>query len=86
MKQPAMLRGSSDATRTTLNRIHFSHLTIIYPPVSQAVFAVAAIATPSRAYVESRRLVTKFFIVLFDVLAMSGLLALLQHFRKPAGG
>ncbi|MCP4786878.1 MAG: hypothetical protein GY878_25370 [Fuerstiella sp.] len=79
------IRDSSDAITTTLSRVHFAHLTTIYPPVSQAVFAAAATATPLRTYVEVRRLVTKFFIVLFDQLAMFGLLALLQHFRKPTG-
>ncbi len=79
------IRDSSDAIATTLSRVHFAHLTTIYPPVSQAVFAAAATATPLSTYVEVRRFVTKFFIVLFDVLAMFGLLALLQHFRKPTG-
>ncbi|HIK90836.1 MAG TPA: hypothetical protein EYG03_02435 [Planctomycetes bacterium] len=79
------IRDSSDSVHTTLSRVHFAHLTTIYPPVSQAVFAAAATVTPLRAYVEVRRFVTKFFIVLFDVLAMFGLLALLQHFRKPTG-
>ncbi|MEO1981304.1 MAG: hypothetical protein ABGZ24_12360, partial [Fuerstiella sp.] len=79
------IRDSSDSVHTTLSRVHFAHLTTIYPPVSQAVFAAAATATPLSTYVEVRRFVTKFFIVLFDVLAMFGLLALLQHFRKPTG-
>ena len=85
MEQLVRLRDSSDAVHTTLSRVHFSHLTTIYPPISQAVFAIAAAITPPRAYVEFRRFVTKMFIVLFDVWAMFGLLALLQHFRKPPG-
>ncbi|MDG1896186.1 MAG: hypothetical protein P8J37_14885 [Fuerstiella sp.] len=85
MEQLIRLRDSSSAIRTTLSRVHFAHLTTIYPPVSQAVFAVAAAVTPTSAPVEFRRFVTKLFIVLFDIWVMFGLLALLQHFRKPHG-
>ena len=79
------LRDSSRGIDAALNRIHYSHLTTIYPPVSQAVFAAAAVATPKTASVRTRMIATKAGIVVFDVLAMLGVLSLLRLFRKADG-
>lgn len=79
------LRNRSATTQTVLSRIHFEHLTTIYPPVSQFVFAAAAKAVPESASLWTQRFVTKLFIVLFDVLTMLALMRLLQQMRKPAG-
>lgn len=79
------LRDSSDSIRTTLSRIHFEHLTTIYPPVSQAVFAAAAVMSPQQAATRTRLIVTKAMLLVFDILTMLGLLKLLRHFRKPDG-
>ncbi|MEQ9409051.1 MAG: hypothetical protein RIK87_15045 [Fuerstiella sp.] len=77
-------RDSADGIRETLSRVHFRHLTTIYPPVSQAVFAAAAVLTPQSATSRTRLLITRAVIVLFDALAMQGMLRLLRVFRRPA--
>lgn len=79
------IRDSSQGIETALRRIHYNHLTTIYPPVSQTVFAAAAFATPKTASVRTRMIATKAAIVVFDVLAMLGVLSLLRLFRKPDG-
>lgn len=79
------LRDSNHGIDAALNRIHYNHLTTIYPPVSQAVFATAAIATPKTASVRTRMIATKAAIVVFDVLAMLGVLSVLRLFRKADG-
>ena len=79
------LRDRSIVTQTVLSRIHFEHLTTIYPPVSQLVFAAAATVVPESTSLWTQRLMTKLFIVSFDVLTMLAMMRLLKHFRKPPG-
>lgn len=77
------LRDSSPAVGRVLSRVHYEHLTTIYPPVSQSVFAVAAWIVPLDASARCRLIVTKLAITVFDVLTMLAVLLLLRHFRKP---
>ncbi|MCR9198732.1 MAG: hypothetical protein NXI04_08820 [Planctomycetaceae bacterium] len=84
--QPLLkLRDRDDSARLALQRIHYAHLTTIYPPVSQAVFAAAAWATPQSATIRTRMILTKLCIVAFDLLAVLGLLRLLRLFHKADG-
>lgn len=79
------LRDVSPSARRSLERIHYAHLTTIYPPVSQVVFAVSAWLTPDQASVRTRMILTKLLIVLFDFLAVLGLLNLLRLFGRAEG-
>ena len=80
-----VLKSSSESLHRCLSRIHYPHLTTIYPPVSQVVFAAAAIVTPNSVSLPVRRTVMKVFIVLFDMLTLLGLIWLLQKLGKPPG-
>ena len=44
-----LLREKNAALGTILSRVHYGELPTIYPPVSQAVFAIAVFVTPARA-------------------------------------
>lgn len=79
------LRDRDDSAKVSLQRIHYAHLTTIYPPVSQAVFAAAAVLTPVTASVRTRMILTKLFITAFDFLAVIGLLKLLRLLRLADG-
>jgi len=85
MQQLTALRDSSLGIRKTLHRIHYSKLTTIYPPVSQFVFAAAAVLSPQQASVRSRLIVTRATITLFDILAIVAALRLLRMTGKPDG-
>lgn len=63
----AQLRVSSPAMAEVLRRIHYSDLSTIYPPVSQAVFAIAHWLTPHSASVENRVLTLKAVLSMFDM-------------------
>lgn len=63
----AAARDASPAVETLLNRVHFGHLPTVYPPVSQAVFAVAAWTTPLEATAATRVLIMKAWLLLFDI-------------------
>ena len=79
------LRESSESLEWCLARVHYSHLTTIYPPISQIVFAGAAAVTPSDASLPMRRTIMKAFIILFDVLTLIGIIWLLRRLRMPVG-
>ncbi|MFO7907387.1 MAG: hypothetical protein R6U98_32365, partial [Pirellulaceae bacterium] len=73
------LREERPALDTILSRIHYSELPTIYPPVSQAVFALAVLVTPAKTGVFGHVFVMKAVLVLFDlgtVLVVIGLLRL----------
>lgn len=61
------LRESSPEMAEVLRRIHYSELSTVYPPVSQAVFAFGNVLTPDGSSVDSRVTILKSLIVLFDV-------------------
>lgn len=64
------LRDSDESLQAILNRVHYSELTTIYPPVSQVVFAFADLCTPKGSSVPLRILIMKSVIVFFDILAL----------------
>lgn len=78
------LRDRSPANAQILSRVHFGELTSVYPPISQAVFALAASITPDSAPLQTHVLVMKALIVAFDLATLYVLIALLKYAGKPA--
>ncbi len=79
------LRDSSPAMGTVIERIHYGELPTIYPPVSQAVFAVCAVCTPGEANVLQRLVIMKGVLVLFDLATLVVVLALLRFTGRHVG-
>jgi len=77
------LRDSSATLSTILSRVHFKELPTVYPPVSQAVFALATATTPNEASVELRLNILKGWLVLFDLGTLALVIALLHYLRRP---
>lgn len=53
--------------RESLARVHFPELPTVYPPISQAVFALANLVTPAHSSIIIRTLIMKSLIVTFDL-------------------
>ena len=79
------LRDDSPELRTILSRVHFGQLVTIYPPVSQAVFALATWTMPRAASVITRLTVMKAWFVLFDLATLALVFRLLCLCRLPIG-
>ena len=79
------LRDSKTAVGTILSRIHYGELPTIYPPVSQAVFALATYFTPSSAGVLARVVAMKVVFVLFDLATLAVVVAFLRLAGKHVG-
>ena len=77
------LHGDDPALHTILSRVHYGELPTIYPPVSQAVFALAVLLTPAQSGVFGRILIMKTILVLFDTAALGAVLALLRRTGSP---
>lgn len=77
------LRDRSPALAQILARVHFGELPTIYPPVGQAVFAVATAMTPENAGIRARMTIMKAWFVGFDVLTMVVVIKLLRHVGQP---
>ena len=79
------LRDSSPAIKSILSRVHHEHLTTVYPPVSQVVFALAQSITPQSASVKTHLYVMKGIIILFDLMTMFLLIKILQLTSMSTG-
>jgi hypothetical protein len=79
----ASLRDRSPALAEVLNRVHFGELPTIYPPVSQAVFALAAVMTPDSASVRARMTIVKAWFCGFDLLTIVVVARLLRLVGRP---
>ncbi len=79
------LRDRQPVTATIISRVHFGELPTIYPPVSLAVFALAAATTPESATVETSIIIMKAWIVLFDLGIVWLLVRLLKHLGLHPG-
>lgn len=79
------LRDSDAALRTILARVHYGELPTIYPPVSQAVFAVAVLLTPPGAGVFAHLLVMKTLLVLFELGTVGVVIGLLRLCGRHVG-
>ena len=75
----------SPALERILRIVHYAELPTPYPPVSQGVFALAAVTTPDRANVQTHLTVMKAWVVLFDLLTLAAMIALLKAIRLPVG-
>lgn len=79
------LRAENAALDTILARVHYGELPTIYPPTSQAVFALAVLATPAGAGVFAHVVVMKTVFVLFDLATVVVVIGLLRLSGKHVG-
>lgn len=79
------LRDSSPELMAILQRVHFGELPTIYPPVSQAVFALAASITPANSSLWTRMTVMKAWFVGFDLATLLLVVRLLRLTDRPVG-
>jgi hypothetical protein len=79
------LRDSSPEMAEVLKRIHFPELPTIYPPVSQAVFALCTWLTPRAAPLVVRMVVMKAWFVACDLLTLAVVIRLLRLSDRPLG-
>lgn len=79
------LRESRPPLSEIVARIHFGELSTVYPPASQWVFAAAAWTTPAGADLSTYVMIIKFWIVLFDLLALVLLIRILDLVGMPPG-
>lgn len=66
-----------------LDIVHFSELPTVYPPVSQAVFALSVFTTPRNTSRYVRLVVLKTWLMLFDIATILGILVLLKQLSIP---
>ncbi|MBI3863080.1 MAG: hypothetical protein HY290_14405 [Planctomycetia bacterium] len=79
------LRDSAPEMTIILKKVHFGELPTIYPPVSQAVFALCAWTTPQTASLFVRMTFMKAWFVGFDLATLFVVLRLLQFTGRPLG-
>jgi hypothetical protein len=79
------VRDCSTDMPLILDRIHFGELPTIYPPTSQAIFALAAVTTPKTASLTMRMTIMKTWFVVFDLATLWLVVLLLRWIGKPAG-
>jgi hypothetical protein len=79
------IQDRSRETAQILDRIHYGELPTIYPPTSQAVFAVAALCTPQSASLATRMIIMKAWFVGFDLATLWLVVLLLRWAEKPIG-
>jgi len=78
LQKLASLREAQPGLKAALRRVHFAEVPTVYPPVSQAVFAAAAWATPAEASLTTRVVILKSVLVLFDLATMGVVVLLLR--------
>ncbi|MBW3599467.1 MAG: hypothetical protein KY475_19620, partial [Planctomycetes bacterium] len=79
------LRDRSPEMAVILDRVHFGELPTVYPPVSQAIFAIAAWSTPHGASVYWRMTWMKAWFVAFDLATLFLIIGLLRLSAQPVG-
>src|SRR5207245_2713571 len=79
------LRDGSPEMVAVLKRIHFAELPTIYPPVSQAVFALCTWLTPRGASLVVRLILMKAWFVACDLLTLWVVIQLLKLSNRPIG-
>jgi hypothetical protein len=79
------LRDESPEMTVILKRVHFGELPTIYPPVSQAAFAVCAWLTPRNASLPARMVLMKAWFVAFDLATLLLVIRLLALAGQPPG-
>jgi hypothetical protein len=78
LTRPVALVDQSPVLGEVLRRVHFGDLPTVYPPTSQAVFALAHWITPSQTSLDGRVAIMKGVILVFDVATVFLLLPLLR--------
>jgi len=76
------LRDNHPALAEILSRVHYGDLPTIYPPVSQAVFAMASFMTPPEATLYQRVVILKAWFVALDLATLWILIALLRFTKR----
>lgn len=79
------LRDESPGLADALRRVHYPELTTVYPPVSQSVFAVASVLTPSDAALSVRVTMMKGVLLIFDLATLALVLWLLRVSERHLG-
>lgn len=79
------LREKAPAIKTALGRIQYAEVPTVYPPVSQAVFALAAHLTPDAAPLPWHVVSMKACFVLFDLATLGLLLGALRGLGRHTG-
>ncbi|GIW92926.1 MAG: hypothetical protein KatS3mg110_0967 [Pirellulaceae bacterium] len=85
LKRLIRLCHEDAAIAESLRRIHYPELTTVYPPVSQAVFALAYYLVPSGVALSSRVLAMKVVLVFFDFATIFLLWFLLRMTNRHVG-
>ncbi len=85
LRRLVALRDGSPAMATILSRVHFQELPTIYPPASQAVFAMTTRLTPRGATVFQRLVAMKACFLLFDLATLALVIGLLRVTGRHVG-
>ena len=81
----AALPDGDPSLAAILSRVHFPDVPTVYPPVSQAAFALAARLTPRHPTVAGHLWTFKCVFIGFDLLTLLLVIALLKQTRRHAG-
>ncbi len=83
----ARIRDNDPGLNYILNKLHkhFGYLPTVYPPTSQAIFALSAKTTPRGATYVTRVRIMKAWLILFDIGVVLLLIKLLSLCGKPIG-
>ncbi len=84
LEKASRLSRESISLNTIFQRVHHREVPTIYPPLSQAVFALAAWLVPPEAPVWAHVLVLKAILIAFDLGVVVALAALLARVGLPA--
>ena len=79
----ALLRRSPEV-HEIFSRVEHRSVPTLYPPLSQAVFALTALATPERASVPTQLRLLKLVLAVFDVTTIALVVGLLRNLGQPA--
>ena len=85
LQQLVELQASSGSLNESLNTIHYGQYPSPYPVVSQAVFALAAQATPDDVSSHARMVIMKALLVLFDLATLWIVILLLRETGRHPG-
>lgn len=82
LRHLVQVRDRSPAMQEVLRRVHFGELTTLYPPVSQAVFALAGFVSSPTTSVREKLTLLKGILVLFDLATLGLVMAILKVAKR----
>ncbi|MCI0536218.1 MAG: hypothetical protein L0Z50_13410 [Verrucomicrobiales bacterium] len=85
LQRLSALRRSSKSLDTIFSQVDHREIPTIYPPISQAVFAVAAMLTPVKASLGIHIIMMKAILLLFDLATIWLVWQILRAVRPPPG-